>query len=276
MTTFTNTPDVFNQLSALFPASKIKFRAGSTNKEKTRAQALAYIDARDVMERLDMVVTPMGWSDQYQIVRQTPAGVEVECALTIGEITKRDVGTGEDCKSAYSDAFKRAAVKFGIGRYLYDFPKAWVDYDEKRKQLTVTPSLPTWAIPAATPSPSPSPSTSSGSGATGQATTKAAVALAPEPAPAVATTPAENIQSLFAGATDKQARRFHALGQSVYGKEWDAKRAEIIKWYTNGRTSSSKDLTSAEMTSLISKLSKKADELNVPALHREDANDILF
>lgn len=264
--------NTFDQLSQLFPASRIKFRAGATNQEKTRAQALAYIDARDVMQRLDEVVTPSGWSDSYQVVRTTPAGVEVECALTVGEVTKRDVGSGEDAKSAYSDAFKRAAVKFGIGRYLYDFPRVWVDYDQKRKALVTTPSLPAWAIPTtkATPAVVTPPAA---------AAPAVAPAPAPEPTPAVVatTTQAEqNIQSLFTGANDKQKRRFHALGQAVYGKEWDTKRAEIINWYTNGRTSSSKELTSAEMATLITKLSKKADELNVPALHREDANDILF
>lgn len=268
----TQANDPFSQLSQLFPAGKIKFRAGATNQEKTRAQALAYIDARDVMERLDQVVTPAGWTDSYQVIRQTPAGVEIECSLTVNGITKRDVGTGEDCKSAYSDAFKRAAVKFGVGRYLYNFPCVWVDYDPKRKTLVTTPSLPAWAIPAttkATPAVVTPPA---------PAAAAPAVAPAPELAPAVATTTQaeQNIQSLFAGANNKQNRRFHALGQAVYGKEWDAKRAEIINWYTNGRTSSSKELTSAEMATLITKLSKKADELQVPALQREDANDILF
>jgi hypothetical protein len=269
-----HTQDFFNQLSALFPANRVKFRAGATNKEKTRAQALAYIDARDVMERLDMVVTPAGWSDSYQIVRQTPAGVEVECALTIGEITKRDVGTGEDCKAAYSDAFKRAAVKFGIGRYLYDFPRVWVDYDEKRKALTVTPSLPAWAVPAGEKSTKATPAVEQQPAPT----PPAAAAVVAEPTPAVVVeAPAEQgIQNLFVKITRPQQQRFHALGRAVYGVDWDSKRAELVKWYTNGRIDSSRDLTRAEADSLIAKLVKKAEELGVPAYKMQDANDVLF
>jgi hypothetical protein len=42
---------------------------------------------------------------------------------------------------------KRAAVKFGIGRYLYRLPAQWQDYDPQRRQFVKTPSLPPWAIP---------------------------------------------------------------------------------------------------------------------------------
>ena len=36
-------------------------------------------------------------------------------------------------KAAFSDALKRAAVKLGVGRYLYRLGGQWVDYDEKAK-----------------------------------------------------------------------------------------------------------------------------------------------
>ena len=75
----------------------------------------------------------------------------VECTLTVCGVSKTDVGTsGESAdaaKAAYSDALKRAAVKFGIGRYLYALPKQWVNYDEQKKQLAQIPTLPKWATP---------------------------------------------------------------------------------------------------------------------------------
>jgi hypothetical protein len=37
---------------------------------------------------------------------------------------------------------KRAAVKFGVGRYLYRLPQTWVDYDPQKKQLKSHPELP--------------------------------------------------------------------------------------------------------------------------------------
>lgn len=89
---------------------------------------LAYIDARDVMERLDSVVGPEHWQDEYT---EGPSG-RVFCHLTIHGIRKGD-GAGatdvEGAKGAISDAFKRAAVKFGIGRYLYDCKSGWVDLE---------------------------------------------------------------------------------------------------------------------------------------------------
>jgi hypothetical protein len=81
------------------------------------------------MERLDEVVEGQ-WTDFYSI------GINggVECRLTVCGVTRSDVGTADDNekeKSAYSDAFKRAAVKFGIGRFLYDLPKMWAECTKK-------------------------------------------------------------------------------------------------------------------------------------------------
>src|SRR5438094_5089004 len=54
---------------------------------------------------------------------------------------------GDRRKAAFSDALKRAAVKFGIGRYLYRLPAQWVDYDPVKKQLAQLPQLPAFALP---------------------------------------------------------------------------------------------------------------------------------
>ncbi len=84
-------------------------------------ECVAYIDARQVMDLLDEVVGPQNWQDHYREV----AG-KVYCDLTIQVedewITKSDCGTAsnfEADKGQASDAFKRAAVKWGIGRFLY-------------------------------------------------------------------------------------------------------------------------------------------------------------
>ena len=78
------------------------------------------------MNRLDDVLGPANWWDEYM-----PQENSVICRLTIRlpdgtTLTKSDAGgyagmsdSGDDDKSGFSDAFKRAAVKFGIGRYLY-------------------------------------------------------------------------------------------------------------------------------------------------------------
>jgi hypothetical protein len=78
--------------------------------------------------------------------------------LRLGDewITKMDVGgqseqpdEGDRRKAAFSDALKRAAVKFGVGRYLYRLPQQWCDYDPQKKQFTRTPALPPSALPRA-------------------------------------------------------------------------------------------------------------------------------
>jgi hypothetical protein len=64
-------------------------------------------------------------------------------------------------KAAFSDALKRAAVKFGVGRYLYRLPAQWVDYDPVKRQFARTPTLPPFALPkrrsAVTQSPESGP-----------------------------------------------------------------------------------------------------------------------
>jgi hypothetical protein len=124
----------FVKLREQFPRDCVSWRSQRLNKECTKAMALAYIDARDVMERLDEVCGPANWQDRYEV-----NGSKTICYLSINImnetsdepewVTKAD-GAGdtdvEGDKGAISDAFNRAAVKWGIGRYLYDMPVIWV------------------------------------------------------------------------------------------------------------------------------------------------------
>src|SRR5205823_10564844 len=109
---------------------------------------------RAIMDRLDNVVGVENWQDRYQLLPDN--SVMCQLRIRIGErwITKADVGgpseqpdEGDRRKAAFSDALKRAAVKFGIGRYLYRLPPQWVDYDPHKKQFVRTPPLPPSAIP---------------------------------------------------------------------------------------------------------------------------------
>jgi hypothetical protein len=130
----------FDQLAAPFTLDDIEFRAGATNQEKTQALALAYITSRAVMNRLDEVVGPANWRDEY---RPGPDG-GVICGLSLrvgGEwITKWDGAENtnfEAIKGGLSDAFKRAAVKWGIGRYLYSTPDFWVPCQVRGKTVVL-------------------------------------------------------------------------------------------------------------------------------------------
>lgn len=129
--------ELSGKLKAPFPESEIKVRVGGTFKNGASGIALPYIDARQVMERLDAIVGPQNWSDTYKAVDSQ----SVICELTIFGITKSDAGqskadgsTGEvkALKAAVSDALKRAAVKWGIGQFLYSLPIQFEDLKNKK------------------------------------------------------------------------------------------------------------------------------------------------
>lgn len=102
----------------------------------TKGQFLAYIDARDVYDRLDAVLGAGGWQDMCEPIAGTPA-VKVTILADIDgqKVSKEDVGypnssmDEEPLKSAVSDGTKRAAVHFGIGRFLYSLEPVWVEVD---------------------------------------------------------------------------------------------------------------------------------------------------
>lgn len=149
--------ELHRQLSAPFPPALVSWRVGSTNKEKTRGMALAYIDARDVMDRLDAVIGPANWQCDYP-----HANGKTVCRIGLrvddGWVWKAD-GAGdtdfEAEKGALSDSFKRAAVRWGIGRYLYHVPSPWVAVELKGKSYVIIESeIP--KLEALLPRPQPS------------------------------------------------------------------------------------------------------------------------
>jgi len=126
--------EFFTSLAA--PFETIHWRAQSMAANGSSALALAYIDARDVMARLDSVVGPENWQDRYV---ETLKG-RILCTLALrvgGEWIEKTDGAGntdvEGDKGALSDALKRAAVKWGVGRYLYDLPATWADCESYEK-----------------------------------------------------------------------------------------------------------------------------------------------
>jgi len=151
------------KLKAPFPKDKISWRAQSLTHAGDKAMALAYIDARDVMNRLDEVCGVDGWQDSYH-----DSGKRTYCtiAIKIGEawIAKTDAAGDtavEAEKGAVSDSLKRAAVKWGIGRYLYDLPAPWVPcetYEKNGKKIFSKFLQDPWSFVKNAPAPlSPKP-----------------------------------------------------------------------------------------------------------------------
>lgn len=138
---------IFDQLCEPFPPQIIHWRVGSDNRPNkrerisktniaTKGMALAYIDARDAAERLDQVVGPENWQDRYVDAGNGATCCEVGIRVD-GEWVWKSDGAGqtnmEGEKGQFSDAFKRACVRWGIGRYLYDVDAPWVPLDEYGK-----------------------------------------------------------------------------------------------------------------------------------------------
>ncbi|HEY9766489.1 MAG TPA: Rad52/Rad22 family DNA repair protein, partial [Chroococcales cyanobacterium] len=122
MTTKLSLAEVAEKLKAPFPSGAEQYRLGPTWERdgKMFGRAFAYIDARAVFDRLDETVGPDNWESHLE--RLAPG--TFLCRLTVLGVTRSDVGTAgeqekEKEKSGASDAIKRAAVQFGIARYLY-------------------------------------------------------------------------------------------------------------------------------------------------------------
>lgn len=98
-----------------------------------REGKFAYVEARDVMSRLDEVVGPGNWHFHCELMHAEPGEAAVKGSLTVLGVTREDVGEHkrsgpndriEVYKAAVSDALKRCAVHFGIARYLYELETA--------------------------------------------------------------------------------------------------------------------------------------------------------
>lgn len=147
-----NWPELLEKLSEPFPADLISWRAGSTSRDKKRAQALPYAEPRAYEDRLN-AVCPGDWSVLFRPWGES----KLICELTLFGVTRSSTGEfDEDARNAVAQgtaaeaqAFKRACSKFGLGRYLYDIPLTWVDYDEEKRRILETPELPAKFLPKA-------------------------------------------------------------------------------------------------------------------------------
>lgn len=137
-----NVRELETELKKPFTFEEIEWRIGSSYERngEVKALALPYVTSRAIMDRLDAVFGLDGWEDEYQ-----PWGNNAQlCAITvrIGErtIKKWDGAESTDIESVkggLSNALKRTAVKFGIGRYLYSFDSIWVRCEVKGKTKVI-------------------------------------------------------------------------------------------------------------------------------------------
>lgn len=152
------------KLGDFFDPQYVNWREGAINKANQIGLALPYLDSRHIMGRLDQVCGVENWKDEYTAYGHNDDGGLI-CSISIhieGRwVAKSDASNctgGEPLKGAATNAFKRAAVKWRIGRYLYLFPKVWVPVENRGGQgkdrwvFTETPvieKIAPWAVPSA-------------------------------------------------------------------------------------------------------------------------------
>lgn len=137
-----NQEDIIRQLKEPFTCKEIEWKIQTTTQDKTRGMAVAYVDSRAIQKRLDEVVGTFNWQNAYS---QWQDKAQI-CGLSIyngerGEwVTKYDGAENTDyepIKGGLSDAFKRAAILWGIGRYLYELSGVWVDIEQRGKSYII-------------------------------------------------------------------------------------------------------------------------------------------
>lgn len=124
------TLDDLKILRAPFPKDSLGVKVQSLSKERTRAMLVLYLQHTDVQDRLEQV--DPAWT--LEVISEDRVGdtVYVRMKMTVKGVSRENVGEGGDPKAAYSDALKRCAMLFGVGRYLYDSDTVWANYDESK------------------------------------------------------------------------------------------------------------------------------------------------
>jgi len=123
-----------SELIKLFDPIQVKWKVQTSYSNDTKCICVAYIDARDVMDVLNKQAGPGGWQDRIEA-----STGKVVCHIWIKVddewIRKSDMGDTKDWeeKSASSWAFKRAGIKRGIGKFLYNMDKIYLDYKKEWK-----------------------------------------------------------------------------------------------------------------------------------------------
>lgn len=158
-----------DKLDAPFAPSDIEWRvqqAGENKEGKPWCMVLAYVTNRAIMKRLDEVCGKQNWKNEYCAAPDGGVMCGISILIDSRWVTKWDAAENtqiEAVKGGMSGAMKRAAVQWGIGRYLYNLDESfarcstdkqpgsdWVRAKAKSGNLFYwqIPTLPNWALPS--------------------------------------------------------------------------------------------------------------------------------
>lgn len=134
------------ELARPFAPEDLEWRIQVTSKDKTSGLAIPYVTNRAIQDRLDEVVGPENWYNDYKPWHGNGKKDAQICGISIyfegkGFITKWDGAEDSDIepiKGGLSDSMKRAAVQWGIGRVLYKMTKPlWVRIEQKGNSYVI-------------------------------------------------------------------------------------------------------------------------------------------
>lgn len=138
--------ETHKQLLAPFSDSELEWRLQWTNNEKTSGIAVPYITNRAIQNRLDTVVGFENWKNEYIPWHSDGKKASQICGISIyfesrkEWVTKYDGAENSDIepvKGGLSDSMKRAAVQWGLGRYLYSMDTVFVDVEVRGKTACI-------------------------------------------------------------------------------------------------------------------------------------------
>lgn len=134
------------ELARPFAPEDLEWRIQVTSKDKTSGLAIPYVTNRAIQDRLDEVVGPENWYNDYKPWHGNGKKDAQICGISIyfegkGFITKWDGAEDSDIepiKGGLSDSMKRSAVQWGIGRVLYKMTKPlWVKIEQKGNSYVI-------------------------------------------------------------------------------------------------------------------------------------------
>ena len=134
------------ELARPFAPEDLEWRIQVTSKDKTSGLAIPYVTNRAIQDRLDEVVGPENWYNDYKPWHGNGKKDAQICGISIyfedkGFITKWDGAEDSDIepiKGGLSDSMKRSAVQWGIGRVLYKMTKPlWVRIEQKGNSYVI-------------------------------------------------------------------------------------------------------------------------------------------
>lgn len=128
-------------LAQPFAPEDLEWRLQHVNTEKPFGIAVPFVTNRAIQNRLDEVVGPDRWYNDFRPWHSNGKKDSQLCGITIifdGDvrITKWDGAEDseiESIKGGLSDSMKRAAVQWGIGRILYEMDSVLVDVEQRGK-----------------------------------------------------------------------------------------------------------------------------------------------